>query len=178
MLTTLFAAEIPQDPTWLRLLATVLPVVGTILVALLTGPRLLERVREKRAERTTQSGASPTTIVPPIDGPGVPTPVTVAVTEKASLDPVLRLFIDDLHTRLSMAHEEAAELHRLRAVDAGTIARLTAEIADKEERLVECESELTEKRTQSRSLMRRLEELKEELDATRRRLAICKEMKS
>lgn len=166
-----YAAETQLDPIWLRTLGTVLPIVGTIAVAVLTGPKLLERHRERRAERDS-STPNP---LPPAEGPGIPTPVAVAATEKASVDPVLALFIDDLHKRLSLAHGEAAELHRLRAVDAGTIATLTAEISDKEERLQECERELAEKRVQARSLMRRLEELKAELETTRRKLAICME---
>lgn len=163
----LFAAETPPDPIWLRTLATVLPVVATIAVALVTGPKLVERMRERR------NGRDEPDLIPPREGPGVPAPVVVAATERASTDPIIRLFIDDLHARLSLAHEEAAELHRLRAVDAGTIARLTTEIGDKEDRLRDCERQLADKNIQNRQLIRRLEELKRELDATRRKLAIC-----
>lgn len=106
---------------------------------------------------------------------GVPPQITVAAAEKASTDPILQLFIDDLHQRLSMAHEEVAELHRMRTTDAGTIATLTAELAEKERRLQECESELRDKNHQNRSLLNRLEELKSELESTRRRLAVCME---
>lgn len=162
-----FVAETPQDPIWLRTLATVLPIVGSIVIAVISAPKLIERFRQKKAEREANH--------PPADSPAVQ--VAVAATERAATDPIVRLFIDDLHQRLNLAHEEAAELHRLRAVDAGTIARLTAEIADKEERLDTCEQELANKTTQNRSLIRRLEELKRELDTTRRKLAECLEGK-
>lgn len=161
-----FVAETPQDPIWLRTLATVLPIVGSIVIAVISAPKLIERFRQKKAEREANH---------PPDSPAVQ--VAVAATERAATDPIVRLFIDDLHQRLNLAHEEAAELHRLRAVDAGTIARLTTEIADKEERLDACERELTNKTTQNRSLIRRLEELKRELDTTRRKLAECLEGK-
>lgn len=164
-----YAAETQTDPIWLRTLATVLPFVGTVLVAILTGPKLISWVKNHR---------NPPEVVEqhiPPQGPGVPAPVALAATERASTDPIIRLFIDDLHTRLSLAHEEAAELHRLRATDAATIARLTTEIADKEERLQQCEQELSERKVHNRQLMRRLEELKLELESTRRKLAICME---
>jgi hypothetical protein len=164
-----YAEGTPPDPIWLRTLATVLPVVGTILVALLTGPTILERLRERKREKND--------VTPPPEWPGVPTPVAVAAAERASVDPVLRLFIDDLHQRLNLAHGEAAELHRLRAADAGTIARLTTELADRDTRLQQLEQELADKTRDNRHLKRRLEEYKVELEQTRRKLAICLEGK-
>lgn len=153
-----FAAETPPDPTWLRLLATVFPVVGTIVVAFLTGPKILEKHRERRDARA--------------NGDPVPAPVAAnAVT--ASTDPIVRLFIEDLHERLSAAHEDAARLHQLRAVDAGTIARLSGELNDKEQRLSTIERELATKTTQNRVLRSQLEDIGRELEATRKQLAIC-----
>lgn len=165
MLELMSTAEQPLDPLWLRTLSTVLPVVGAILVALLGAPKFFEAIRKRRSGRLEDK--SPLV--------GVPSSVAVAATEKASTDPILKLFIDDLHTRLSLAHHEMSELHRLRSVDAGTIATLTTELADREERLRECESDLEGKKTQNRSLMRRLEELKKEVEATQRKLSICME---
>lgn len=154
----LSAAETPQDPIWLRTLSTVLPVLGAIVVAILGGQKVLERRREKKA----------------IDPPADPRDsVAVAAVEKSSTDPILRLFIEDLHKRLSEAHTEAAQLHQLRAVDAGTIARLSAELADKEARLYEVERDLETKTTQNRVLRGRLEQLKKELESTRHQLAVC-----
>lgn len=164
-LVMLYALEAPQDPIWLRTLSTVLPVAGTILVAWIGAPRLLEALR-KRRDGVTEERA-------PLVG--VPPQVTVAATETAANDPILKLFVDDLHTRLSLAHNEMAELHRLRAVDAGTIATLTAELADKEERLHEFEVEMESTKTLNSSLRGRLEELKQELEITHRKLSICVE---
>lgn len=167
ILEWLSAAETQLDPIWLRTLSTVLPVVGAILVAVIGAPKALEAYRKRRDGHTSDN--DPPTLT------GVPAQVAVAATEKVSGDPILRLFIEDLHHRLSLAHEEAAELHRLRAVDAGTIATLTAELSDKEERLGECEVELESKGTQNRALIGRLETLKEELEVTQRKLSICME---
>lgn len=178
MLEWLSLVEAPPDPIWLRTLATVLPVIGTMVVGIVAAPWVVEKVRAHNRTNRDQSPERSTHALP-VDtgGPGLPAPVTLAANERASADPILRLFIDDLHQRLSMAHEEAAQLHTQRAGDAATIARLGAEIADKEERLRDCEQELEEKTTQNRALRRRLEELKHDLEATRRRLAICLEDK-
>lgn len=171
-LLMLYAADVPVDPIWLRTLATVLPVVSAVVVAVLTGPKLIERLRERRQEK-----AAPPPLIPPPEGPGIPTVVTVAAVDRASTDPIIRLFIDDLHQRLNLAHAEAAELHRLKAIDAGTIATLTSEIADKEARLNACELELSHTSVQNRQLISRLEQLKFDLESTQRKLAICLEGK-
>ena len=168
--SVLAATDNLPDPIWLRTLATVLPVAGSIIVAILGVPKLIEMRDQRRAEK-----ADPASKPAPLQGPGVPDQVAVAATERASADPIIRLFIEDLHERLSAAHEEAAELHTQRAVDAGTIARLAAEIADKEERLQECEVDIANFRTQNRALIGRLEELKREIEVTRRKLTICME---
>lgn len=165
MLAMQFIADTQPDPIWLRTLSTVLPVLGTIVVAILTGQKVLEKRREKKADEAP----------PPSDPPSAPTQVAVVATEKASSDPILRLFIEDLHTRLSMAHEEAAKLHQLRAVDAGTIARLSAEIADKEDRLREVEELAGNSANENRELRRKVQRLTLELEETRRQLAICTE---
>lgn len=165
-LEMLFMLEAPQDPIWLRTLSTVLPVAGAILVAWIGTPRLLEALRNRR-DGLAESERPPLV--------GVPPQIAVAAAETAATDPILKLFIDDLHTRLSLAHQEIAELHRLRAVDAGTVATLTAELSDKEERLQECEAEVGETKGRNRMLLRRLEELKHELETTQRKLAICME---
>jgi len=162
MLELLSGVETPPDPIWLRTLSTVLPVAGAIAVAALTGQKVVERFREKK-ERDTPPPADPAESV------------AVVAVERSSTDPILRLFIEDLHNRLSEAHTEAAQLHQFRAVDAGTIARLSAELTDKEERLSEVEQELERKTTQNRVLRGRLEQLNHELESTRHQLALCLE---
>lgn len=101
--------------------------------------------------------------------------MVVAATEVASTDPILKLFIDDLHQRLSAAHEDAARLHQFRAVDAATMARLTTELADKESRLARVEEELRNKTTQNAALRRQVHQISRELETTRSQLASCVE---
>lgn len=161
-----YAAETPPDPLWLRTLATVLPVVATIVTAVIATPKVIERLRERRREREEHA--------PQPEGPGVPPVVAVAAAERAGTDPIIRLFIEDLHQRLNLAHSEAAELHTLRATDAATIARLTTEISDREARLAECERELATTSTSERAVRRRLEQIRIELADTRRELAAMK----
>lgn len=168
MLSLLSAVEATTDPLWLRTLTSLLPVVSGIVIAAIGAPHLWKAFQTRRSSQTNPE-------IPPQEGPGVPPQVAVAVTETASNDPILRLFIDDLHSRLSTAHQEAAQLHQLRAVDAGTIARLTTELADKENRLQECESELLDSSTQNRALIGRLNQLKNDLELTQRKLQICRE---
>lgn len=119
--------------------------------------------------------ASPIPLPPATGSPGLPAPVTIAATERASADPILRLFIEDLHERLSQAHTETAALHIQRAGDAATIARLGAEIADINERLQGCQQELHTKGEQNRYLRQKLNETQRELEITRRKLAVCLE---
>lgn len=101
--------------------------------------------------------------------------MTIAATERASADPILRLFIEDLHERLSQAHAETAALHTQRAGDAASIARLGAEIADISERLADCQAELHTKGEQNRYLRQKLTEVQRDLEVTRRRLVVCLE---
>lgn len=172
MLMLLSAVETPPDPIWLRTLATVLPVVGTVLVALVAAPWLVGKYRGRGGQGGEPTPAEPMGSPPAL---GIPSPVSIAATERAALDPVIRLFIEDLHERLSAAHQEAAELHTLRAGDAATIARLTAELADKEVRLRDLEEEYETTKVQANHFRSRLEQLKQELEMTQRKLAICVE---
>lgn len=172
MLTLFSAAEPVMDPIWLRTLATTLPFLGPIVVGLIAAPWVADKLKNKNREAaqtavpaTTESEGSK----------GLPAPVAIEATERAQADPLLRLLIEDLHERLSAAHQEAAHLHAEKASDAATIARLTAEIDDQEERYRSLLAELNDKTTQLRAVRGRLEELKVELEQTRRKLQICME---
>lgn len=167
-----FLSEAQPDPIWLRTLATVLPVVGTIIVATVAAPSVVEKLKQRNAPPQPSPEPTPTL---PNGAPGIPPSVTISATEKAAADPIIRLFIEDLHERLSMAHNEAANLHTLRAADAATIARLTAELAEKESRLGEIEQELNSAQDQNREFRARLRALKEELEATQLKLELCVE---
>jgi chromosome segregation ATPase len=161
-----FAAETPPDPIWLRTLATVLPVVGTVVVGMLTAPKILERLRERKAAKA--AGTNPAEASLETDQK-----IAEIATEQAISNPILRLFIDDLHTRLSQANAEAAKLHEIRAGDAATIARLTAQLGDKQDRLVKIEQQARDKTARVRDLVRLVRQLKSELEETRAQLHDC-----
>lgn len=163
-----YAAETPPEPIWLRTLAIVLPVAGTVTVAILTGPKIVGRIRERQKAR--REGTDPSE-----DSPAIAAQVAVAATEQAVGNPILRLFIDDLHQRLSSAHEEAARLHGLRAVDAATIARLTEELAHTEGELTRIITDANGKVHQNKELRTRLRQLRRELEETRAQLRDCYE---
>lgn len=161
-----FAGELPPDPIWLRTLATVLPVAGTVAVAILTAPKIIERVKERREAKRT--GRDPSEANAATDQQ-----IAEIATEQAIHNPILRLFIDDLHTRLSVANAEAAKLHEIRAADAATIARLTEQLGDKQDRLVVLESEARQRTTKVRDLIKLVRQLKAELEETRAQLRDC-----
>lgn len=161
-----FAAEPPQDPIWLRTLATVLPVAGTIVVAILTGPKILARMKEKREAKANGTSTAETSI-------HTDAAIAAAATEQTINNPILRLFIDDLHTRLSKAHEEMANLHNVRASDAATIARLTEELGSTTDRVAELTQAAEQHAERARELIRRVKALRLELRETRDQLRDC-----
>lgn len=168
------AAEPPPDPTWLRALATLLPFLGPVVVALIAAPWVVDRLRgRKGVDSQHEAPKEQEPAVPP--GSPLPGPLITEAHTRAEADPLLRLLIEDLHNRLSEAHRDAAMMHNARAEDAAQIARLTAELDDQEQRYRQVLAELDDKSTQLRLIRPRLEELKRELEATKRKLAICME---
>jgi hypothetical protein len=168
MLSAWLAAEVPEDPIWLRTLATLLPFLGPIVVGLIAAPWLAERVRNGKADDAPTIDTSPGTTA-------LPAPVAQEATARAQADPLLRLLIEDLHNRLNEAHREAATFHTRRAEDAVLIARLTAEIDELQERYQRALVDLDEQRQTVRTTRSRLREIQTELEQTRRRLQICME---
>lgn len=161
-----FAAETPPEPIWLRTLAIVLPVVGTVTVAVMTGPKILVRIKERRAGNKESDTLSET-------NPEIAKKVAEVAVGEAVGNPIIRLFIDDLHTRLSLANTEMSKLHGLRAVDAATIARLTQELSYSQERLAEVVRDAHSKNGTTKELRQRLRILRQELEETRAQLRDC-----
>jgi chromosome segregation ATPase len=148
------------------MLATVLPVVGTVVVGILTGPKILDRMRERRTAKA--HGENPAEASIETDAK-----IAEIATEQAIGNPILRLFIDDLHTRLSQANAEAAKLHGIRAGDAATIARLTAQLGEKADDLEVLERQARDKSVKVRELVRLVRQLRRELEETRAQLRDC-----
>lgn len=172
MLSLLFAGEQPpEDPLWLRTMATILPFLGPVVVGLIAAPWLAEKWKDNKHKNNTPTPGG----TPVVTGGGLPAPVALEAVQRAQVDPLLTLFIQDLHGRLSAAHDELAVAHTQRVADATTIAALTAEVEDQSERYQECMAELEKKDALVRLIRPQLEQLKFELEQTRRKLAICME---
>lgn len=161
-----FAAETPADPIWLRTLAIALPVLGTVTVAVLTGPKIVGRIRERAKSRERGETTAE-------DSPQIAARVAEVAVQESVNNPILRLFIDDLHTRLSKANEEMSKLHNLRMVDASMIASLTEKLSDSQERLAEVIHDANAKSGTNRELRQRIRDLRRELEETRDQLRDC-----
>lgn len=166
----LWAASEAQDPIWLRTLATVLPVLGTMVAAIVAGPLLVEKFKQRN---DPPPNPAPSETPPP--GQGLPAPMAMEAVDRAQADPLLSLLINDLHTRLSDAHAEAADLHAGNAANMAMIARLEAELQDKDERVSELERELRDSATQRSYLRQKATALTNEVESLRRQLAVCVE---
>lgn len=163
-----FAGETPPDPIWLRTLSIGLPVAGTVIVAILTGPKISDRLRERRKAKAAGEDPAEATLV-------TDAKIAEVATVEAINNPIMRLFIDDLHMRLSKAHEEMAQLHTIRAGDAATIARLTEQLADAEDRCRAITQSAQDKSSRVRELIRLVRQLRAELEETRSQLRDCYE---